>query len=122
MSKEYPLYPDLTEEGEQEAQKLMDSFKPKLLAVVKECMQDLYTDVSMHIESAHWSNYRNQMLDGFKGYATTESHKHDFKELRQAIYSNNKEQIVKDLNQDLVEENEKLKAQMQTFYARNDRH
>ena len=109
MSEEYPLYPSLTEHGEKEAQRIMDSFKPKILALVSELMDDLYSEVSMYVESDHWSNYRNELLDGFKGY-NSESHEHDFKELRQAIYTNNKEAIDKDLNQDLLKEIEDLKA------------
>jgi len=104
----YPLYPELTEEGKAEAQLLMENFKPVILLVIEDLMRDLYCDVSMHIESDHWSNYRNQLLDGFRGYDTRQ-HSLDFKELRQAIYAKNKAEIVKDLNQDLVEENERLK-------------
>lgn len=114
MSKEYPLFPHLTEEGEREAQKIMDSFKPRVLSLVTELMGQLYCDVSYHIESDHWTNYRNELLDGFRGYTQgREVHGYDFKELRQAIYTNHKEEIVKDLNQDLAKENEDLKKQIE---------
>lgn len=111
-SEEYPLYPELTEQGKEEAQKIMDSFKPKLAKLLDEVMGDLYTDVSYYIEGDHWTNYRNALMDGFKGYGKNgkENHKYDYKELRQAIYANNKDEIVKDLNQDIVVENEKLKV------------
>jgi len=112
MSGECPLYPSLTEHGEKEAQRIMDSFKPKILSLVSQLMDDLYYDVSMHVQSDHWSNYRNELLDGFRGY-NTGNHEHDFKELRQAIYSHNKEAIDKDLNQDLLKEIEELKATIQ---------
>ena len=46
MSEEYPLYPELTEQGKEEAQKIMDSFKPKLAALMNEVMGELYCDVS----------------------------------------------------------------------------
>ena len=114
MSAEYPLYPELTEQGKEEAQKIMDSFKPKLAKLLDEVMGDLYTDVSYYVESDHWTNYRNALMDGFKGYGGGKAnHKYDYKELRQAIYNNHREEIVKDLNQDLVEENERLKAQLE---------
>ncbi len=86
----------------------MDSFKPRLSKLLEEVMAELYTDVSMYVESDHWTNYRNHLMAGFKGYSTI-NHKYCFKELRQAIYQNHKEEIIKDLNQDLVEENESLK-------------
>ena len=114
MSNEYPLYPELTEQGKEEAQKIMDSFKPQLAKLLNEVMGDLYCDVSYYVESDHWTNYRNALMDGFKSYGGGKpNHKHDYKELRQAIYRNHKDEIVADLNQDLVEENERLKAQIE---------
>jgi len=113
MSEDYPLYPELTEQGKEEAQKIMDSFKPKLVALMNEVLGDLYTDVSYYVDSDHWTNYRNALMDGFKGYrGGRANHTYDYKELRQAIYSNHKDEVVKDLNQDLVEENEKLKNEI----------
>jgi len=114
MSEEYPLYPELTEQGKEEAQKIMDSFKPKLAMLLNEVMGDLYTDVSYYVDSDHWTNYRNTLMDGFKGYGGGKAnHEYDYKDLRQAIYNNHKEEIVNDLNQDLVEENNRLKAQIE---------
>lgn len=114
MSKEYPLYPELTEQGKDEAQKIMDSFKPKLVKLMEEVLGDLYSDVSYYVDSDHWTNYRNALMDGFKGYGSGKpNHEYDYKELRQAIYRNHKEEIVCDLNQDLVEENEQLKAHIE---------
>ena len=112
-NEEYPLYPMLTEQGKEEAQRLMDSFKPMVTKVISDAVEsimcDLYTDVSYHIESDHWTNYGNAILDGFKGYRNgTGIHEPQFKELRKAIYENNKDEIIKDLNQDLVKENERL--------------
>ena len=109
MSEEYPLFPQLTKQGEEEAQKIMDAFKPRLEKLMEEVMSDLYTDVSYYVESDHWSNYRNALMDGFKGYTGGKKcHAYDYKELRQAIYVNHKEEIIKDLNQDLIEENIRL--------------
>lgn len=114
MSDEYPLYPELTEQGKEEAQKIMDSFKPKLKKLMDEVLGDLYTDVSYYVESDHWTNYRNALIAGFKGYGGGKAnHQYDYKELRQAIYQNHKDEIVDDLNQDLVKENERLKAQIE---------
>jgi hypothetical protein len=114
MSEEFPLYPELTEQGKEEAQRIMDSFKPKLAKLLEEVMDDLYTDVVCYVESDHWCNYRNAIMDGFKGYGhETVNHEYDFKDLRQAIYENNKEEIVSDLNEDLVKENESLKIQVE---------
>ena len=109
MTTEYPLYPELTEQGKEEAQRILDSFKPKIASLVNEILGEIYKDVVFHIESDSWINYRNQLMDGFKGYTDgRKAHSSDFKELRQAIYNNHKGEIIKDLNQDLVEENKRL--------------
>ncbi len=114
MSKEYVLFPNLTEQGENEAQKIMDSFKPRLAALMDEVMGELYTDVSYYVQSDHWTNYRNALMDGFKDYrAGKPDHAHDYKELRQAIYNNHKAEIVADLNQDLVDEINLLKTHIE---------
>ena len=119
MNEQYPLYPELTEEGKEEAQKIMDSFKQKLKKLMDEVLSDLYTDVSYYVESDHWTNYRNALMDGFKGYGGGKTnHQYNYKELRQAIYKNHKNEIVPDLNQDLVEENERLKAQVDQLQQR----
>jgi hypothetical protein len=114
QDEEYPLYPELTERGQEEAQLIMDSFKPKLAKMMEEVMADLYTDVSLYVESDHWTNYRNKIMDGLRGYTQGRTvHEYDYKALRKAIYRNNKEEIVKDLNQDLAEENESQKAEIE---------
>jgi len=112
-SEEYPLYPALTEQGKEEAQRIMDSFKPRLVELMDEVLGKLYTEVSFYVESDHWDNYRNSLMNGFRGYGNgSTNHAHDFKELRQEIYRHNKEDIIKDLNQDLNDENNKLMEQV----------
>ena len=114
MDKECPLYPELTKQGKEEAQKIMDSFKPKLVEIMEDILGTLYTDVSYSVESDHWTNYRNSLMDGFRGYGSGKpNHEHDYKELRRAIYDNNKEEIVKDLNDDLVKKNCELKKEVE---------
>lgn len=110
MSDEYPLYPSLTEQGKEEAQKIMDSFKLKIKAMINELLEELYCDVVYYVESDSWTNYRNKLMDGLKNYGLGKpNHSYVYKELRQAIYENYKDEIIKDLNQDLVKENEHLK-------------
>lgn len=114
MSDKYPLYPELTEQGKEEAQRIMNSFKPKIKSLIDELLGELYTDVSYYIESDHWTNYRNALMDGIKNYGSGKpNHEYEYKELRQAIYRNHKDEIVNDLNQDLVSENKQLKKQIE---------
>ena len=114
MSSENEFYPDLTEYGAAEAQALIDSFKLVIKEIitkaVDDVMVDIYTDITQHIGSDSWTNYRNQIVNGFRGYGTRSAGSHlDFAELRKSIYKEHKERIDKDLNQDLLKEIEYLK-------------
>lgn len=105
MSKEYPLFPDLSETAALEAQALINKFKELMRKAADEVIGELYCDVVPYIESDSWTNFKNDMLDGFKDYNNKKIQgEYDFKELRQAIYKNHKDEIIKDLNQDLVDE------------------
>lgn len=114
MENEYPLYPEVSEIGKQESQKFIDQFKEKLKKVAEEVIGDLYVDIPCYIESDSWSNFRNQVMDGFKDYKTRlKQSEFDFKEIRQEIFKDFREDILKDLNADLVKENEDLKKSYQ---------
>jgi hypothetical protein len=110
MSEQYPLYPELSEAGNEEAQALIDKFKESLKKVADEAISDFYCDVAVHIESDSWSNYRNEMMAGFRNYDNRKVQgEYDFKEIRQAILKNHREDIITDLNQDMLKEIESLK-------------
>ncbi len=114
MSKNYPLFPELSIEGQIEAQTLIDKFKESIKKSAEQAIGDLYCDVALYIESDSWSNFRNQLMDGFKNYNNRKiQSEYDFKDIRQAILEEYKEEILKDLNQDLIEEIEKLKKQLE---------
>jgi hypothetical protein len=110
MEEQYPLYPELSEEGKKEAQLIIDAFKEKLKKVADEVISEFYCDVAMYIESDAWANFRNQLLDGFKNYDNRKIQgEYDFEKIRQEIYLEYRDEIIQDLNQDLVKENESLK-------------
>ena len=110
MENEYPLYPEISEIGKQESQKFIDQFKEKLKKVAEEVIGELYIDIPCYIESDSWSNFRTQIMDGFKNYNTRlKQNEFDFKEIRQQIFKEYRDDIIKDLNQDLIKENEELK-------------
>ena len=115
MKDEYPLYPELPEAGKVEAQKLIDGFKDKLKKAADEAITEMYCDVAVFIESDSWSNYRNKMMDGFRDYGNRKIQgDYDFKEIRQTIYKEFRDEIVEDLNLDLVEEISSLKKQLES--------
>ena len=114
MSNEFPLYPRLNEPGEEEAQDLVDRFKLKLKEAADEVIGTLYCDVATYIETDSWSNFRNQIMDGFKNYDNRKiQNGYDFKKIRAEIYKEYREDIIADLNQDLLEENEALKKDLE---------
>ena len=116
MREEYPLYPKLSEEGKKEAQLIIDDFKENLKKVAKEAISAFYCDVAMYIESDSWTNFRNELLDGFRDYNNRKIQgEYDFKKIRQAIYREYRDEIIKDLNRDLVEENEELKKTIESL-------
>jgi len=119
MSKEYPLYPRLSEEAKKEAELLFEQFRERMNKVCDETLDKLYCDVSMYIESDHWTNYRNQIMEGFKNYNNKKIQaEFDFKDIRAKIFEQFKDEIIKDLNQDLVKQVEELQEQI-AFMQRN---
>jgi len=113
-NEEFPLYPYLPEVGRQEAQELVDAFKIQLTKVAKEAISELYCDVAVFIESDSWGNFRNKIMDGFKNYNNRKIQaEYDFKDIRRQIYKEYRDEIIKDLNQDLLDENKDLKHQLE---------
>jgi len=111
MKNEFPLYPKLCENGKKEAEMLFAGFKEKFRKIADEVLGELYADVATHIESDSWGNYRSQIMNGMKNYENRMLQgEFDFEEIRRKIYEEHREEIIKDLNQDLVKENEKLKV------------
>lgn len=106
--KAYPLFPKLNKDGSEQAQELMDKFKAEarkvLYSVVDEVLTNIYCDIIPEIESDSWTNYRNTMMAGFKNYDNRMiQNRWDFKTIRQEIYREFKDEIIKDLNQDNLE-------------------
>lgn len=105
------FYPELSEAGQEEAQRLIDKFKSMFRKAVDEVLGEIYCDVACHISSDSWTNYRNKLMDGFRNYSNRlVTHEYDFKNIRQEIFKEYREDLIKDLNQDLVVEVERLKT------------
>jgi len=113
--EDYPLYPELPEDGKLEAQKLIDGFKDKLKKAADEAITEMYCDVAVFIETDSWQNFRNKIMSGLKDYGNPKIRSdYDFKEIRQTIYKEFRDEIVEDLNLDLVEEISSLKKQLES--------
>jgi len=109
-TKKDVFFPELSKNGKDEAIKLIDDFKSKLKAVADDVIGDLYCEILPYIESDSWSNFRNQIMSGFRDYGNSKiMAKYDFKEIRKSILEHHREELINDLNQDLLEEIRSLK-------------
>jgi len=108
---EYPFFPELTKEAENEAQELINKFKKKLSEAANEVLSELYCEIAFYIGSDSWTNFRKQIVDGFRNYNNRKIQaEYDFKKIRQEILKEYREDIIPDLNQDMLEEIENLKS------------
>ena len=118
MSNTYPLYPDLSEEGQIEAQEILNNFTTKIKKImhdaVEESVGEFYSEIIPHIETDSWTNFRNDLMAGFRNYNNRKFQgEYDFKAIRQEIYNEFRDDIIKDLDQDNLKEIEKLKEQIE---------
>ena len=120
IDNEYPFYPELTDAGKQQAQDLMIKFEKTLkesaTKIISEFSTDFYCEVLHEIESDHWTNYRTKILNALCNYTNKSKLPYDFDRIRIAIFHAHKEEIVKDLNQDLVNQIKDLKEQIKKYY------
>ena len=120
MSTErFPLYPDLSEEGKQEVEKLLGNFKLKMKQIAEEVISDLYCDAGDYIESDAWNNFRCTLMAGFQNYSNRHRQgEYDFAKIRAEIFKQFRDEIIPDLNQDLVKENNALKEEIERLNER----
>ena len=108
------LYPKLSEKGEKEAEAILQEFKEKMTEVAKDALSEFYISLSGYIESDSWHNFRNELLDGLKGYKNAKiQERHNFVKIRKQIFEENKKEIIKDINQDLLDEITSLKKSIE---------
>ena len=104
------LYPRLSEEGEKEAELYLQEFKKKMAKIAEDTISEVYMSPLNYIESDAWINFRNELLDGLRGYKNVKiQERHNFVKIRKQIFEENREEIIKDLNQDLLDEIKSLK-------------
>jgi len=119
LKAEYPLFPELTEAGKQEAVELIESFKTALKKAAGEVISNLYCDVLQYIESDSWTNFRNDLMSGLTSYPNRRIQgEYDFKKIRKQIFEDFKEEIIKDLDQDNLEKIEELEADIARLTTR----
>jgi hypothetical protein len=120
LSEENRMYPELTEAGKVEADNFLqgfrDNIKNALASAVEEVMSKAYTSCVPYIESDSWGNFRNEIMDGFKNYNNRKiMQDYDFAEIRKEIFKQFHDEIIPELNQDLVQENARLKETVKSL-------
>ena len=97
-----------------EASILLDRFKKKLVGICEDVIGDLYVNIIPYIESDSWCNFRSQVVSELQGYGKGKLvSEYDFELIRKAILNQHREEIIKDLNQDMVEEIKILKKEIE---------
>ena len=114
VDPEYPLYPELPEEGAEQVQNLVNRFKGELIKVAEATISDMYCDVTPHVESDHWMNYRNHMEAGLI-WRPEAIGQHRFKELRDKIYEEHKEEFEKQIQCERIDELNKRIESMKSY-------
>ena len=110
--EEFPFYPHLTDAGVNDAEEALNSFRGAFIKIAEEAMGRIYTDVLPHIETDSWTNVRNVIMDGLLDYRNKGHAQYDFKRLREAWLKHHKDEVIADLNQDLLDEVERLKREL----------
>lgn len=114
MDKGNGLYPELTEEGKEQAQtainNVREGMKKAALNVIEQELSDCYTDIAKWVESDSWLNYRNSIIQEIAGYRSL--NKSESKVIRDRILMENRDSLIKDLNNDLIEKVDQLEKQI----------
>jgi len=96
--KESNRYPELGEQGNEQAIKLIQTFKKSMQKEAKEIIEGFYCGVLPYLESDSWTNFRTSILNDLCDYRNNSTKFiYDYKRIRKSIYDENKEQINKDL-------------------------
>ena len=104
----------LSEVAKAEAQAFIEHFKKKLIGICEDVIGELYVNIMPYIESDSWCNFRNQVVSELQGYGKGKLvSEYDFELIRKAILNQHREEIIKDLNQDMVEEIKILKKEIE---------
>jgi len=110
------MYPEISEIGKQEAGILIEKFKKELQKAANTTIGDLYCDILPHIESDAWTNVRGEILRGLTNYTRSNKiHHYEFVAIRKQMLKENRAEIIKDLNQDMLKEIESLKREIKTL-------
>jgi hypothetical protein len=104
----------LSEEREKQALELLELFKQKMRTEIKkiseEVIGELYSNVLPFIESDGWHNMKMTLMREIEDYKNSGSW--GMKKIRDKIFKEHYNEIIKDVNNDLLQENVRLNKQV----------
>lgn len=99
------------QEFEKQVQERMDNALEVIKKSLNSTLDDLYCDYIPHAYGDALTNFRNAMMEEIVSEGSSR-YGYDKKELRQRIWKENKSELVKLLNADLLEENARLNNEL----------
>lgn len=94
----------------------MSKFKSDMEKAMNECLGKVYVDVLPHIETDAWTNYREALrLELSHEYKYTRFREPWAKDLRRAIFVENREELSFLLNQDIIDRIKVLEDQVKEY-------
>ena len=111
-------FPELNEQGNQDALHLIERFKAKLQSCAEETIGEVYCNLLPHIETDTWTNYREECRLSLQNHycqkETATSEEAWAKLIRQAIY----EQFKPELQNAIIRDLEKKIADLLGWQSR----
>lgn len=99
----------MSQKFENDMQELIDAFRAKIKKVAEESISDFYTDVTPFAEMDSLTNFRNVLLEDIVS-SKPSLWGYKQKEIRAKILKEHKDEIASLINQDLLNEIERLKS------------
>lgn len=110
---------DITFDSEtlqKEAQEFVDSFRKKLKDICEETLGELYVNIMPYCETDTWMNYREAMrIELERDYKYSKFKNEWAKDLRRAIFVENREEIIPLLEKDIYERIKQLEDTTQAY-------
>lgn len=108
-------YPEITEGARVEVENLLAKFKRDMKRIAEDAISPLYTDISPHIETDHWTNLRTAILNDLAGYSKLTGIDRD--RILAGVWKNHSEEI----RNDKIAELEKQVSQLHDSIDRMNR-
>lgn len=99
-----------------EAQDVLNKFKTNMKKIADEALSEIYVQIIPYIETDTWTNYREALRIDLEHEYTYHKFKEPWaKNLRRAIFVENRDELARLLNQDLLERIKALEDQKKEY-------